>query len=158
MVAQAIVDLEANVPDLKAELRPLQISAAREVDLRAGRKAVVVFVPVPQLKAFHKVQARLTRELEKKFADRHVVFVGQRRMMRKPTRTNSRAKQQRPRSRTLKAVHEATLEDLVFPTEITGKRTRQNTDGSRVTKVYVPSLSLLCSSNDDDDDETRLPD
>lgn len=57
-VAQALLDLEANVPDLKAELRPLQISAAREVDVRGGKKAIVVFVPVPQLKAFHKVQQR----------------------------------------------------------------------------------------------------
>lgn len=57
-VAQALIDLENNVPELKSELRPLQISAAREVDVRGGKKAIVVFVPVPQLKAFHKVQAR----------------------------------------------------------------------------------------------------
>ena len=138
LVAQALLDLENNVPDLKAELRPLQISAAREVDVKGGKKAIVVFVPVPQLKAFHKIQGRLTREvslfsipslrttqvaddsspaaqLEKKFSDRHVVFIGQRRMMRKQAR-GSRAKQPRPRSRTLKEVHERTLEDLVFPT------------------------------------------
>jgi small subunit ribosomal protein S7e len=57
-VAQALIDLENGVPDLKTELRALQISAAREVDVRGGKKAIVVFVPVPQLKAFHKVQAR----------------------------------------------------------------------------------------------------
>jgi small subunit ribosomal protein S7e len=57
-VAQALIDLENNVPELKAELRPLQISAAREVDVRGGKKAIVVFVPVPQLKAFRKVQQR----------------------------------------------------------------------------------------------------
>ncbi|GAA5820508.1 hypothetical protein JCM3770_002279 [Rhodotorula araucariae] len=136
LVAQALLDLENNVPDLKAELRPLQISAAREVDVKGGKKAIVVFVPVPQVKAFHKIQGRLTRELEKKFSDRHVVFVGQRRMMRKPTR-GSRVKQQRPRSRTLKEVHEKILEDLVFPTEITGKRTRQAVDGSKTIKVFL---------------------
>ncbi|KAI0052603.1 40S ribosomal protein S7 [Auriscalpium vulgare] len=137
-VAQALIDLENGVPELKAELRPLQISAAREVDVRGGKKAIVVFVPVPQLKAFHKVQARLTRELEKKFSDRHVVFVAQRRMLRKPTRT-SRVKQKRPRSRTLTNVHEKVLEDLVFPTEIVGKRTRVNTDGSKLLKVFLDS-------------------
>ncbi|GAA5981217.1 hypothetical protein JCM10908_004026 [Rhodotorula pacifica] len=136
LVAQALLDLENNVPDLKAELRPLQISAAREVDVKGGKKAIVVFVPVPQLKAFHKIQGRLTRELEKKFSDRHVVFIGQRRMMRKQAR-GSRAKQPRPRSRTLKEVHERTLEDLVFPTEITGKRTRQAVDGSKTIKVFL---------------------
>ena len=60
-VAQALIDLENNVPELKAELRPLQISAAREVDVRGGKKAIVIFVPVPQLKAFHKVQPRSGR-------------------------------------------------------------------------------------------------
>lgn len=57
-VAQALIDLENNVPELKSELRALQISAAREVDVRGGKKAIVVFVPVPQLKAFRKVQQR----------------------------------------------------------------------------------------------------
>jgi small subunit ribosomal protein S7e len=57
-VAQALLDLEANVPELKAELRPLQFSAAREVDVKGGKKAIVVFVPVPQLKAYHKIQQR----------------------------------------------------------------------------------------------------
>ncbi|KAF7353077.1 40S ribosomal protein S7 [Mycena venus] len=137
-VAQALIDLENNVPELKSELRPLQISAAREVDVRGGKKAIVIFVPVPQLKAFRKVQQRLTRELEKKFSDRHVVFVAQRRMLRKPTRT-SRVKQKRPRSRTLTNVHERILEDLVFPTEIVGKRTRVAVDGSKLLKVLLDS-------------------
>ena len=79
---------------------------------------------------------RLTRELEKKFADRHVIFVAQRRMLRKPTRT-SRVQQKRPRSRTLTSVHDKILEDLVFPTEIVGKRTRVAVDGSKLLKVYV---------------------
>ncbi|KIM69648.1 hypothetical protein SCLCIDRAFT_1208133 [Scleroderma citrinum Foug A] len=135
-VAQALLDLENNVPELKAELRPLQISAAREVDVRGGKKAIVVFVPVPQVKAYRKVQQRLTRELEKKFSDRHVVFVAQRRMLSRPTR-NSRTKQKRPRSRTLTNVHEKILEDLVFPTDITGKRTRVATDGSKLLKVFL---------------------
>merc|ERR1712093_938459 len=123
-VAQALIDLEASVADLKAELRPLQISSAREVEVKGGRKAIV------------KIQGRLTRELEKKFSDRHVVFIAQRRMVRKPGR-NSRAKQPRPRSRTLKEVHDKILEDLVYPTEITGKRVRQGTDGNKTIKVFL---------------------
>lgn len=138
VVAQALLDLEANVSDLKAELRPLQISAVKEVDVKGGKKAIVIFVPVPQLKAFHKIQQRLVRELEKKFSDRHVVFVGQRRILPKPGH-RSRVKQPRPRSRTLTAVHSAILEDMVFPSEITGKRVRVATDGNKLIRCFLDS-------------------
>jgi len=39
------------------------------------------------------------------------------------------------RSRTLVAVHNAILDDLVYPAEIVGKRTRIRLDGSRLFKV-----------------------
>ena len=58
VVAQALLDLESNVSELKAELRPLQISCAKEIEVKGGKKAIVVFVPMPQLKAFHKIQQR----------------------------------------------------------------------------------------------------
>ncbi|KAI8640844.1 40S ribosomal protein S7 [Parasitella parasitica] len=134
-VAQALVDLESNVPDLKG-LKALHISAAKEIELGSGKKAIVIFVPVPSQAGFHKIQARLTRELEKKFSDRHVIFVAQRRILAVPSRCNS-AKQPRPRSRTLTAVHEAILNDLVFPTEIVGKRLRQKIDGTKTLKVFL---------------------
>lgn len=57
-VAQAILDLESNVPELKSELQQLAISAAKEVDVKGGKKAIVVFVPVQMVKAFHRVQQR----------------------------------------------------------------------------------------------------
>ncbi|KAL1918118.1 40S ribosomal protein eS7 [Calcarisporiella thermophila] len=135
-VAQALYDLEQNVAELKADLRPLQISAAKEIEIGGGRKAIVIFVPVPLLKQFHKIQQRLTRELEKKFSDRHVVFIAQRSIKPKQSR-HSREKQKRPRSRTLTAVHDNILEDLVYPTEIVGKRTRVKVDGSKIIKVFL---------------------
>ncbi|KAI7867835.1 30S ribosomal protein S7e [Spinellus fusiger] len=135
-VAHALLDLQNNVPELKKELAALQITGAKEVELGAGKKAIVIFVPIPAQKAFNRVQARLTRELEKKFSDRHVVFVAQRRILSKPTRRQN-PKQPRPRSRTIKAVHEAILEDLVYPTEIVGKRTRVAVDGSKTIKVFL---------------------
>ncbi|KAI8379593.1 40S ribosomal protein S7 [Radiomyces spectabilis] len=135
-VAQALLDLENNVAELKKDLRPLQITAAKEVEMGAGKKAIVIFVPVPTQKAFQKIQARLTRELEKKFSDRHVVFVAQRRILPVPGR-RSNPKQPRPVSRTLTSVHNAILDDLVFPTEIVGKRLRVKVDGSKTQKVFL---------------------
>ena len=135
-IAQYLADMEKNVSELKADLKGLQFTAAKEVEVGRGKKAIVIFVPVPLLKQFHKVQTRIVRELEKKFSDRHVLLVAQRRIMQKPHK-NSRVKQARPRSRTLTAVHESLLDDLVFPTEIVGKRTKVRVDGSRVMKVFL---------------------
>ena len=135
-IASNLYDLEQSVPELKADLRLLQFTAAKEIEIGHGRKAIVIFVPVPQLKQFHKVQSRLVRELEKKFSDRHVLLVAQRRILRKPTR-RARVTQARPRSRTLTSVHEKILEDLVYPTEIVGKRTKFAVDGSKLIKVFL---------------------
>ena len=94
-IAHALLDLELN-SDLKAALRELHITAAKEVEV-GGKKAIIIFVPVPQLRSFQKIQTRLVRELEKKFSGKHVVFIAQRRVLPKPTRkTKLRNKQKRP--------------------------------------------------------------
>ena len=74
----------------------------QEVDA-AGKKAIVVSVPVPQQRLFQKVQQRLVRELEKKFSGRPVVFVAQRRILPKPKR-NQRTCQKQLRPRRLAGV------------------------------------------------------
>merc|ERR1712111_63488 len=76
-IGYALMELESN-SDLKAQLRELFIRSAQEIEIGKGKKAIVIFVPVPQLKAFQKIQVRLVRELEKKFAGKHVVFIAQR--------------------------------------------------------------------------------
>ncbi|XP_044890798.1 40S ribosomal protein S7-like [Felis catus] len=86
--------------------------------------------------SFQKIQ--VVRELEKKFSGKHVVFIAQRRILPEPTRkSRTKNQQKRPRSRTLTAVHDAILEDLVFPSEIMGKRIRVKLDSSRLIKVHL---------------------
>uniref|UniRef100_A0A8C6GQ39 40S ribosomal protein S7 n=1 Tax=Mus spicilegus TaxID=10103 RepID=A0A8C6GQ39_MUSSI len=123
-ISRALLELEMN-SDLKAQLRELNITAAKEIEVGGGRKAIVIFVPVPQLKSFLKIQVRL-----------YVVLIAQRRILPKPTRKSRKISKKRPRSRTLTAVHDAILEDLVFPSEIVGKRIRVTLDGSRLIKVH----------------------
>jgi small subunit ribosomal protein S7e len=120
------------------------ITHAREGGPRPRPCVVARHLPVPRVRASrtdacaHAWSRSLSpAQLEKKFSGKHVVLIGQRRIMRKPSAGQRQPKQKRPRSRTLTAVHESILEDLVYPTEIVGKHTRYRLDGSKICKVYL---------------------
>ena len=61
-----------------------------------------------------------------------MILIASRRIVRPPKKGSAAT---RPRTRTLTAVHEAILEDVVLPAEIVGKRTRYRLDGSKIMKV-----------------------
>mmetsp|Transcript_29786 Transcript_29786/g.44182 ORF Transcript_29786/g.44182 Transcript_29786/m.44182 type:complete len:188 (-) Transcript_29786:66-629(-) len=136
-VAQELLNLEMTSTELKGALRDLYITAAKEVECGAGRRAIILYVPFKLLKPFHKIQQRLVRELEKKFSGRTVLVVAQRTILGNSYNRNSKTSGLRPRSRTLTSVQDAILDDLVYPTEIVGKRTRCKVDGKRILKVYL---------------------
>merc|ERR1711966_321405 len=140
-VAQAFVDLEINNEELRPTLKNLHIVAAREVRVNNSTAAIVVFVPYRLRELFRKNQVRLVCELEKKFSGQHVVLVAQRKIQDKEKHSNRKASkgQVRPRSRTLTAVHDAVMTDVVFPANICGKRTRHALDANKqiCTQIIV---------------------
>lgn len=138
-VAQELLNLEMTSTELKASLRDLYITAAKDVDCGNGKKAIIIYVPFKLLTSFNKIQMRLVRELEKKFSGRHVIIVAQRTILGKTYARDQKTKGPRPRSRTLTAVQDAILDDIVYPTEIVGKRTRVKVDGKRIMKVFLDS-------------------
>ncbi|KAF2308790.1 hypothetical protein P3X46_032287 [Hevea brasiliensis] len=133
-VAQAFFDLENTNQELKSDMKDLYINSAIQIDVAGNRKAVVIHVPFRLRKAYRKIHVRLVRELEKKFSGKDVILIATRRILRPPKKGSAA---QRPRSRTLTAVHEAMLEDIVLPAEIVGKRTRYRVDGSKIMRVYL---------------------
>ncbi|GER54029.1 40S ribosomal protein S7 [Striga asiatica] len=130
-VAQALFDLENTNQEIKSDLKDLYINSASQIDVSGGKKAVVIHVPYRLRKSFRKIQPRLVRELEKKFSGKEVVLIATRRIVRPPKKGSA---VQRPRTRTLTAVHDAMLEDIVYPAEIVGKRVRYRLDGSKIMK------------------------
>jgi len=137
-IAQAMSDLSSST-EIKGQMNELYFVGAQEFDFGAAKKCIVIYVPVPQLRDYQKIHQRLVRELEKKFSGSHVVFVAKRRILPKPVRGKNRKplKQKRPRSRTLTAVHDAILSDLVFPAEVVGRRIRVKLDGKQLMKVHL---------------------
>ena len=47
-ISQVLLELEMNA-DVKALLQEVNITAAKEIEVGGGRKATIIFVPVPQL-------------------------------------------------------------------------------------------------------------
>uniref|UniRef100_A0A8D0NB95 40S ribosomal protein S7 n=1 Tax=Sus scrofa TaxID=9823 RepID=A0A8D0NB95_PIG len=138
-ISQALLELEMN-SDLKAQLRELNITAAKEGLLRLSGFPGLHMYPAPRPLAFKALGRFVFRHLRALLRQcyRMTMSVLQRRILPKPTRkSRTKNKQKRPRSRTLTAVHDAILEDLVFPSEIVGKRIRVKLDGSRLIKVHL---------------------
>ncbi|KAL5726098.1 40S ribosomal protein [Ranunculus cassubicifolius] len=133
-VAQSILELESNSTELKSDLKDLYINSAIQIDVSGNRKAVVIHVPYRLRKGFRKIHVKLVRELEKKFSGKDVILIATRRILRPPKKGSA---VQRPRSRTLTSVHEAVLEDVVYPAEIVGKRIKYRLDGTKIMKVFL---------------------
>ena len=142
LVAQELYHIEAASDEMRSDLRELYIVGAKDMDVGGGRRAVVVMVPYKQLRSYNRVHKRLVNELEKKFTGKHVVIIGQRTSLGKSYNRSTQAKGPRPRSRCLTNVQDAILEDIVYPTEILGKRTRCRTDGSKTLQVYLDPKDL----------------
>lgn len=67
----------------------------------------------------------------------------QRRILPKQKKGKNRRpeKQKRPMSRTLTAVHDAILSDIVFPAEVVARRIRHKLDGKRIIKIHLDKSS-----------------
>jgi small subunit ribosomal protein S7e len=136
-IAQHILDIQNNAQvEWRAELNDLYILSVKEVELN-NKKVVVIFVPFRLIKEFRRVQAKLIRELEKKLSQKQVLVVAQRRILPPASRLNRTATQKRPNSRTLTAVHDAILDDMLYPVEVAGKRIRVKTDGTKQHKILL---------------------
>ena len=131
-VAKHLFELESNNAALKASLSTLHINSVKKVTISPKRYAFVVFYSLRFIRRFRKIQKALTQELEKKFPNTHIIFVAQRKIQA-PPKSNLAT---RARSFTLTAVHDAVLDDIVFPAEIVGRRVHYKTDGSGTTQIF----------------------
>ena len=131
-VAQVIYDSEQNSKNVKSALTGFVINSVKVVEVTSTKTAAVVFFPLRFIRKLHKVQKMLVADLEKKL-QRQFIFVAQRKIQTTGATTHCPI----PRSRTMKAVQEAVLDDICYPNDICGKRIRQLVDGSKHLKVYL---------------------
>eukprot|EP01100_Stratorugosa_tubuloviscum_P005786 TRINITY_DN255_c2_g1_i2.p1 TRINITY_DN255_c2_g1~~TRINITY_DN255_c2_g1_i2.p1 ORF type:complete len:198 (-),score=75.47 TRINITY_DN255_c2_g1_i2:145-738(-) len=139
-IIKALIELETSESSLEAhqrnELLQLYFFGAKEIDC-GGKRVIVITIPFRLLTNFRKIQNKLSHELEKKLGGKQVIILPERRMMSKLRQRSAKARYTRPNDRTLTAIHDAILHDIVYPTEITGKRIRVRLNGRRLFKIYL---------------------
>ena len=122
-------------------LKQVYINSAEEVEhknsLGGVEKYLLVRIPFRSLAAFRKVSSRVIDHLETKFA-MPVVMVANRTII-SPHAVMHKS-QKRPRSRTLKAVHNAILDDIVAPSQVSGRQTRVTVEGRVLEKIFLDPL------------------
>jgi small subunit ribosomal protein S7e len=135
-VASALDEVAASTdPGARAELDKLKITGVKDLN-GDGLRVLIVAVPYKQIGAFQRVQAFLVPELEKKLSAQ-VIVVGKRRAFPKTPQRNRRYRAIRPVGRTLRAVQEALLQDVVYPASIVGKRIHYDLKGKQATRVIL---------------------
>mmetsp|Transcript_35793 Transcript_35793/g.41754 ORF Transcript_35793/g.41754 Transcript_35793/m.41754 type:complete len:202 (+) Transcript_35793:79-684(+) len=137
-VAKELHHLENSSSEWKNDLKDVYLSNVKEIEFTAkGKKSkpvYLVYVPFPCLKVIQKLHKRLVPELESRLKAQ-VLVVAKRTIQSKWQKTHK--SQKRPYSRTLTAVHDAVLEDLLQPANIIGRRIRHRLDGSTVMKIIL---------------------
>ncbi len=131
------------VPDNRADKkapRPSIVSDVREFQFTSADKktvhAIVVYLPFVFVNNHRAVVTKIVNEIQKK-KNRHAFVLAKRTIINK----KADFKQMIPRNRTLTAVFDALLEDLIFPANIIGRRWRYRLNGSQLGKVFLSDES-----------------
>lgn len=128
----------------KKAMANLKITGAIEFE-QDGVKVALVTVPYKQIGIYRQIVGQVIPELEKKIAGSQVVIVAKRRAFPKTCVKGRRYRAIRPNGRTLRAVQEALLDDVVYPTAIVAKRIHYDLKGGQTTHVFL-----------DKNDQTRV--
>mmetsp|Transcript_12075 Transcript_12075/g.8787 ORF Transcript_12075/g.8787 Transcript_12075/m.8787 type:complete len:178 (-) Transcript_12075:59-592(-) len=133
---------------IKDNLSQVLINSAELVEYQqqGGNYSKTLFIRIPfrSLNAFHKVSEEAVQHLEQKF-QWPVIVIATRTIISK--RAKRHRTQKRPRSRTLQSVHQAVLEDIVYPATITGRQTRVTLDGKKHIKLFLDPLDKEKAEN-----------
>ena len=129
--------IQENDQGLKKDLENLKIENANEIAV-GDKRCYLVQVNESSVKSLHNVHSEITKKLEDHFSTPVVIVPFRKKINGKLFRKFRGTKV--PRDKTLSAVYDAYLEDLVHPATIVGKRVRYPKNKSRVFKVHVDPL------------------
>ena len=133
-----LAKIQDNNPDLKKDLECLKIEGANEITVADNKKCLLVQVNEAQVKNLQNVHSDIVKKLEEHFNVPVLVVP-----YRKSINGNLYRKyigKATPRTKTLTAVYDNLLEDLLYPATIVGKRVRFNKGKNKLFKVFVDPI------------------
>jgi small subunit ribosomal protein S7e len=123
---------------IKKDLENLKIENANEISIGTDKRCYLVQVNEASVKNLHNVHSDIVKKLEEHFSTPVVIVPYRKKINGKLFRKYRGNKV--PRDKTLTAVYDSYLEDLLYPATIVGKRVRYPKGKSRLYKVYVDPL------------------
>ena len=123
---------------IKKDLENLKIENANEISVGADKRCYLVQVNEAAVKNLHNVHSDIVKKLEEHFST-PVVIVPYRKKINGKLFRRFRGNKV-PRDKTLSAVYDSYLEDLLYPATIVGKRVRYPNGKSRLYKVFVDPI------------------
>ena len=138
-VSTALEKIKDSEKEHKAELDPLKIEHANEVEMNDNQKCYLIQISTQNLSGFKKIHSLLTQKLEEHLSNTVMIIPARKRVNGKEYRTFVSKKV--PRDKTLTAVFDAYLDDILYPATILGKRIRYPVGRTnRTYKVFVDPL------------------
>ncbi len=130
--------IQDNDPQMKKDLESLKIENANEIAIGGDKRCYLVQVNESSVKNLHNVHSDIVQKLEEHFSTPVLIVPYRKKINGKLFRRYRGTKV--PRDKTLTAVYDSYLEDLLYPATIVGKRVRYPKEKSRVFKVFVDQL------------------
>ena len=138
-VSNALEKIKDTEKEHKAELETIKIEYANEVKMEDDQKCFLVQISTQNLAGFKKVHSLLTKKLEEHLSNPVIIIPSRKRVNGNEYRTFVSKKV--PRDKTLTAVFDAYLDDILYPATIIGKRIRYPVGKTtRTYKVIVDPL------------------
>ena len=137
-VSNALEKIKDSEKDHKNELETIKIEHANEVQVNDDSKCFLIQLSSSNMANLKKVHALLTKKLEEHLSNPVILIPAKKRVNGKQYSTFVSKKV--PRDRTLTAVFDGYLVDILYPATIVGKRIRYPAGKTRTYKVFVDPL------------------
>ena len=137
-VTDAFVKIKESEKEHKADLDQIQIEHAKEIEMTDDKKCCLIQVSTNNMSNLKKIHSLLSKKLEENLSIPVILIAAKKRVNGKEYRTYVSKKV--PRDRTLTAVFDGYLDDILFPATIVGKRIRYPSGKLRAYKVLVDPL------------------